>query len=33
LTITNIPGNLEKGIDKFSAVMVTLDQFNTAAQD
>ncbi|MDD3301975.1 MAG: hypothetical protein PHN31_00325 [Candidatus Gracilibacteria bacterium] len=33
LTITNIPGNLDKGIDKFNAVMVALDQFNSAVQD
>lgn len=33
LTITNIPWNLDKGIDKFNAVMVALDQFNSAVQD
>lgn len=33
LTISDIPNNLKNGYEKFSAVMVALDQFNSAAQD
>ena len=33
LTITNIPGNLSTGFEKFGAVMVGLEQFNSAAQE
>ncbi|MDF1496770.1 MAG: hypothetical protein P1P90_01785 [Patescibacteria group bacterium] len=33
LTITDIPNNLNKGIDKFNAVMVGLEQFRGAAQE
>ncbi|MFZ6015654.1 MAG: hypothetical protein ACOYUZ_04865 [Patescibacteria group bacterium] len=33
LTITDIPNNLSKGIDKFNAVMIGLEQFRSAAQE
>ncbi len=33
LTISDIPNNLKTGFEKFSAVMVTIDQFNSATQD
>ncbi len=33
LTISDIPNNLKTGFEKFSVVMVAVDQFNSAAQD
>jgi hypothetical protein len=33
LAIANIPGNLESGFDKFSAVMIALDQFRSGIQE
>ena len=33
IAIANLPGNLESGFDKFSAVMIALDQFRSGIQE